>query len=145
MNRALWFVIALTCGACGGSNRLYPVQGKVLYRGEPAVGAVVTFHRSDTGDTAPDQVAQGVVGKDGTFRLLTAGRGEGAAAGAYDVLVEWTAGLPAGPLSARGRGGAGGRKGTDVLKGRYADRARPLLHAEVKRGHNDLPPFELKD
>ena len=33
----------------------------------------------------------------------------------------------------------------DVLKGRYADPKRPLLHATVEAKATNLPPFELTD
>ena len=37
------------------------------------------------------------------------------------------------------------RSGPDRLKGRYFDISKPLLHAEVKPGSNQLTPFELTD
>jgi len=35
--------------------------------------------------------------------------------------------------------------GSDILKGRYADPKRPLLHATVEAKANNLPPFQLID
>ena len=37
------------------------------------------------------------------------------------------------------------RSGPDRLKGRYFDITKPLLHADVAAGSNQLPPFELTD
>ncbi|HZT79430.1 MAG TPA: hypothetical protein VFA26_04390, partial [Gemmataceae bacterium] len=49
--RWLPLLAALLCAAC--SSGLHPVRGKVTYQGQPARGAVVTFHpRGDDGLTA---------------------------------------------------------------------------------------------
>ena len=47
MKRLMWWVLAaaIVAGGCGSPAGLVPVSGKVLYRGEPAAGAVVYFHR----------------------------------------------------------------------------------------------------
>ena len=50
MIKRLVFVMAvvswsLAMSGCGNSAGFFPVSGKVLYRGEPAAGAVVYFHR----------------------------------------------------------------------------------------------------
>ena len=34
-------LLALACSSCGHSAKLYPVTGKVLVKGTPAVGATV--------------------------------------------------------------------------------------------------------
>src|SRR5262245_8202278 len=83
-------VCVAACPGCGGSNGLYPVSGKVLHNGEPAVGATVTFVRKGAAGV-DDQTPQGVVGDDGTFTLVGPA-GEGAAPGEYAVLVEWKEG-----------------------------------------------------
>ena len=47
MKKWMWWVLAsaIVAGGCGSPAGLVPVSGKVLYRGEPAAGAVVYFHR----------------------------------------------------------------------------------------------------
>jgi hypothetical protein len=127
---------ALAAASCGNAGGLYPVRGKVLYKGEPAAGATVSFVRKG-GDRLHDPTPQGVVGEDGTF-TLAGPSGEGAAPGEYVVLVEWKDG------AGRGRGRAPALTAPDRLKGRYLDANKPLLSAEVKPAANDLPSFELQ-
>src|SRR5262249_36239617 len=78
----------ILAAGCGNPSGTYPVSGKVLYRGEPATGAVVTFVRRDAADRMHEQVPQGVVRDDGTFSLASP-LGAGALPGEYAVLVEW--------------------------------------------------------
>jgi hypothetical protein len=142
---------AATCG-CGESNGLYPVYGQVKYKGEPAVGASVSFFpKAASGPQG--QVPRAEVESDGSFRLISGDLGSGAEPGQYAVLVEWRQG----PVrthrldTARSVGKAAAREGKplliadDRLKGRYFDIAHPRLAAEVKAGSNSLPPFELTD
>jgi hypothetical protein len=122
---------------CGNSAGIYPVCGKLLYRGEPAVGATVTFVRKGVTDRLQEQTPQGVVRDDGTFSLATP-LGAGALPGEYAVLVEWKVG--AGKI--KGRSPA--LNAPDRLNRRYLDPARPLLTATVEAKTNSLPPFELQ-
>ena len=48
MKKTSWCVLAaaIVAAGCGSPAGLVPVSGKVLYRGEPAAGAVVYFHRT---------------------------------------------------------------------------------------------------
>ncbi len=121
--------LLLACVACNKNNS-YPVSGKVTYRGYPASGAAVFFIRQGD-DSIDEPPIMGVVREDGSFSL-----GKGAPPGEYAVVIEWKQG--SGP-------GAGRRRGPDLLGRRYADPKNPRLHAEIKAGTNDLPPFELKD
>lgn len=145
-------VLAAALAGCGESNGLYPVYGQLKYKGEPASGATVYFHRQGPG-TPSGEVARGVVQTDGSFWLDTGDLGNGAAPGQYAVLVEWREG----PLrthrldTARsvGKAAARGSKplliADDKLKGRYFDVIHPRLTAEVKAEKNNLPPIELTD
>jgi hypothetical protein len=128
---------AVACLGCGSSSGVYPVSGKVLYRGQPAAGATVTFVRKGATDRLQEQVPQGVVRDDGTFSLASP-LGSGAAPGEYAVLVEWKVGAG----KARGRSPA--LSAPDRFKRRYLDPARPLLTATVEAKSNSLPPFELQ-
>jgi hypothetical protein len=127
-------VLALACVSCG--NGLYPVSGKVTYKGQPAAGAAVFFQRQGS-DPQNEHTIMGLVQEDGSFALVCGSQGKGAPPGDYDVFIEWK--------DARQRGRGRTQKTADKLQGRYADRRRPLLHATIKPEVNNLPPFELTD
>jgi hypothetical protein len=127
----------IACFGCGNSSGNYPVTGRVLYDGEPAVGATVTFIRQGAADRMQEHAPQGVVGEDGTFSLASP-LGAGAPPGQYAVLVEWKVG--AGKIMGR----SPGLNAPDRLNRRYLDPARPLLTATVEANNNSLPPFQLQ-
>jgi hypothetical protein len=157
-----WFlVLAVAAGSaaaagCGNAPGFYSVSGKVLYKGEPASGAIVYFHRADAPPSGGKGIPFGVANENGGFSLTCDGVGAGCPPGKYDVLVEWR-GQPDATVqskkSVRGKGKVTepavnrqmARQGVDRLKGRYFDIAKPLLHAEVLPQPNSLPPFELND
>ena len=126
-------VLALACASC---NNIYPVSGKVMYNGSPAAGATVFFIRQGGGSSA-EAAIMSIVQEDGSFELVCGSLGKGAPPGNYDVLIEWK------PVSGQSKGRP--QHGADVLKGRYADRKHPLLHATVESRATHLPPFELTD
>jgi hypothetical protein len=130
---------ALSLVALAGCNSsgLYPVSGKVLVNGEPAVGATVTFVRKGAVEPLKEQTPQGVVGEDGSF-TLNGPAGEGAPPGEYVVLVEWKEG------AGKARGRAPALSAPDRLKKKYLDPNKPQLTATVEAKSNMLPPFELK-
>jgi hypothetical protein len=139
MKRLVCYMAALTalaCGSCGNPNNLHPVSGTVLYKGKPAVGAVVFFQRR-AGDLMNEHTIMGIVQKDGSFTLVCGPYGKGVPAGEYDVLIQWKQDVK------HPKGLA--RNGQDRLNGRYADLKRPRLHAVVKAEVNHLPPLELTD
>jgi hypothetical protein len=119
--------------ACSGEQRkpVFPVQGKVLFEGKPAAGAVVFFH--PVGPAGPDALRpRATVEADGTFRLTTYKGPDGAPVGEYDVTVVWTR------PSRRGD-----EEGDSLLPARYRARATSKLRVEVKEQPNELPPFKL--
>jgi hypothetical protein len=113
---------------CGNANGLYPVRGKVMYKGEPATGAAVYFHRKDAPEPLKEQTLQGIVQQDGAFELAGAD-GPGAIPGDYIVLIEWKKGP--------------GIKAPDRFKGKYLSMKKPLFTAQVQPKTNDLPAFEI--
>jgi hypothetical protein len=149
---AVFVSVILPCAGCGNSAGLSPVDGKVLYKGEPAAGARLYFHRTDS-DTSHGPVPSAVVADDGRFQVTCGDLGYGAIPGTYNVLVEWREG----PLRTHradlakkvgkeaAKGGKFELKADDRLHGRYLDPGHPKLHAEVKLGSTSLPPFELTD
>jgi hypothetical protein len=130
-------VCALACSACGNSSGLYPVSGTVLYNGEPAVGANVTFLKKDAIGHLNQTPLGAVVGPDGTF-TLAGPDGEGAIPGEYIVLIEWKEGAGKVP----GRSPA--LSAPDRLNKKYLNAQEPLLMTTVEAKTNRLPAFELK-
>jgi hypothetical protein len=129
-------VLALASASCSNKNNLYPVSGKVTYKGSPASGATVFFRRQG-GDAMNDHMVMGIVQEDGSFELVCGSLGKGAPPGEYDVLIEWK------HVSGQSKGRP--LHGPDKLKGRYADPKRPLLYAKIEAKVTNLPPFELTD
>jgi hypothetical protein len=124
--------IALACVSCA---KIYPVSGKVTYNGAPASGATVFFFRQG-GDRGNEPAILSIVQQDGTFELVCGSLGKGAPPGEYDVLIEWK------PKRVRSQGRR--QPGPDdILKGRYADRKRPLLHVAVEARATNVANFEL--
>ncbi len=69
---------------CSGNNKVVPVQGVLTWEdGTPVDGATVTFMPQ----AKDGRQAAGLTGKDGSFTLTMGGRGEGAFAGDYKVVV----------------------------------------------------------
>ena len=148
-----------SCGPGGGPG-LYPVTGKVTYKGEPAAGAQVVL--APDGPPAPGAPGGGeppsaIVEEDGRFTVSSGARGDGAPPGKYKVLITWRTGLAADAAKAdeatakkrRSRAVAKPDKhamlAPDRLKGRYTDAGKSRLSVEVKAGTNNLDPFDLTD
>ncbi len=152
------------CVSCGGpAAGLSAVSGKVVCNGQPAAGAVLSFHRK-AGEPPPPQAAankipSAVVRDDGSFTVETPPLGYGAAPGKYSILVQWSEASDPAQSRSTGKPKVATIKGKrvvmtkhdkleplapDRLKGRYSDANKPLLQAEVKSGPNDLGTLELE-
>jgi hypothetical protein len=138
LSMCLMATVALAGGSCRNPHHLYPVSGKVLYRGQPAVNAAVILRRPDV-DPLEQQMIMGIVQVDGSFAVVCESYGKGAPPGEYDVLIEWN------HDPRLTRAGSNARHPPDRLKGRYADPKHPRFHVTVKAESNELPPFELTD
>src|SRR5450759_5243476 len=68
-------VLALACASCGNKNNIYPVLGKVTYKGSPAAGATVFFYRQG-GDSMNEHLIMGIVQEDGSFELVCGSLGK---------------------------------------------------------------------
>ena len=126
--------LVLASASCGNKSSIYPVSGRVTYKGSPASGATVVFYRQG-GDTMNEHMIMGIVQEDGSFELVCGPLGKGAPPGEYDVVIEWK------QVSGQREGRP--QHGPDRLNGRYADPKQPVLHATVEAKTNNLPPFEL--
>ncbi|MEK6261317.1 MAG: hypothetical protein AABP62_22175 [Planctomycetota bacterium] len=80
----LCFLSVLGCGGKGSAKRdpVYPVSGKITYKGAPVVGADVTF-ASDGGKRS----AFGRTDDKGAFRLTTFAANDGAVEGKHTVTI----------------------------------------------------------
>jgi hypothetical protein len=155
--------LALTLTSCGGTAEgLAPATGKVTCDGQPAVGAVLSFHRQSGGTPPPPAAANiipsATVQDDGSFAAESFPLGNGIAPGTYKVLIQWGEDAEAGKagdgtssktVSSRGkkvtvtRRSKFGNVREDRLKGRYADLEKTRFQAEIKPGSNDLGTYEI--
>ena len=79
-----WWRSALSCSR----TTIYPVSGKVTYKGSPASGAAVFFFRQGA-DSVNEPAIMSIVQDDGSFELVCGSLGKGALPGDYDVVIEW--------------------------------------------------------
>jgi hypothetical protein len=122
------------CGSKESRKPVYPVRGKVLVAGKPAVKAQVTFHPLNDPNNPLRPNAD--VEADGTFTLSTFTAGDGAPAGEYAVTVLW--------LESTVATGGDAETGPDKLGGRYSKPETSGLRVQVREGSNDLATFQLK-
>jgi hypothetical protein len=129
--------LTLGSSACNKSSiKLYPVRGQVFYKNQPATSAQIVLQpqeQSGAGDAkAPQPMAHGTVGADGSFALRTEPYGEGAVPGNYNVLITWYDTNPKDP-----------EKPINKLPLKYADQSKPAIQVTVKEEKNELTPFKL--
>ncbi|OAI53043.1 hypothetical protein AYO47_05560 [Planctomyces sp. SCGC AG-212-M04] len=77
-------LFAAGCGSSAPSNRekVFPVKGKVVYKGKPVTNADITFICKEK-----DRGAFGRTDGDGVFQLTTFSSNDGAVAGKHTVVV----------------------------------------------------------
>ena len=129
-------VLALSLTACTNSDRkpVFPVQGKVIYRGKPATGARVIFHPQDEdGPQSPRPSAD--VQPDGSFRLSTYVSQDGAPPGRYAVTIFWPSATRIVDTE---------NAGPDQLQGRYSNHKTTPIRVEIMAGANVLETFKLE-
>jgi hypothetical protein len=128
----LMLVPLILCSCAGQTHKpVFPVQGKVLYKGKPTPKAIVFFHRIGEKDEN-EPIPRGVVGQDGTFQISTFGINDGAPPGQYAVTVVWKS------------DDKGGDRQDDLLPAQYMFPNFSGLTAQVKEARNDLEPFQLR-
>ncbi|HSQ54322.1 MAG TPA: hypothetical protein VLM40_01145 [Gemmata sp.] len=135
-------VIALTATGCSSGEKLNPVKGKVLYKGEPLAGATVSFHPKGANDLKR-QPAIGLTQEDGTFTVKT-GPDDGAPAGDYVVTIICTAQPKAADGKKKILSFGSEDISVDRLGGAYANMANSKINVTIKDGKNELEPFNLK-
>jgi hypothetical protein len=150
---ALSALVLASCGR-GEGPPLYSVHGKVIFNGQPAVGATLMFQREDAPPSSPNSaplVPVGQADEEGNFSLETGELGYGAPAGKYKVLIQWrtkidgnAAPVAASPKKSRYKLVADKPDGVpDRLEGRYMKPDTARIRVEVKPETNNLEPFEV--
>jgi hypothetical protein len=135
-----WILGLFAVAGCGeGKIPLYPVTGKVLVDGQPAAGAMVIFCPIEGSEELMRERPLGIAGADGTFLLTTFLKDDGAPAGQYKVIAQWTTNSTSADPRRAGRGGGG----VDRLRGKYFNLDRTPFTATIEEGTNELAPFEL--
>lgn len=127
-------VFAIGCGnASSNLPTCYPVSGKVLIDGKPAVRATVVFHPQAPWDDGKLYGGQTLTGDNGDFRLTTFSAGDGVPTGEYivTIIAPW--------VSKNGQDVAV----PDLLNQRYATPDKSPLKVQVEQSPLELPPFEL--
>lgn len=81
---SLVLIASLALVACNSQRKLMPISGRVTIDGQPLETGKVTVWVKDY------RPAQGMIGKDGRFTLLTRVSGDGCAIGEHDVTVSST-------------------------------------------------------
>jgi hypothetical protein len=124
-------VLTLALPGCFENRKpVFPVRGKVLFRGQPAEGALVVFNPLDESD--PQAVKpQGMVGSDGSFEMSTYGEKDGAPAGEYIVSFVWMIENPK------------TKKIWSPLPARFMQPDKSGWRLTIKDGPNELQPFLL--
>lgn len=121
------------CDAQPGKVTTHPVHGQILYDGKAAAGVRVFL--LPTSAPAPPEVPMnphGVTGSDGRFALSTYIEGDGAAEGAYQIILFWPPETKEGEEESR----------DDRLFGWYSA-VQSKMTIEVKPGDNAVPTLNL--
>jgi hypothetical protein len=112
---------------------VFPVTGKVTFKGKPAEGAQVVLFPVNT-ENAAELSPSGTVRKDGTFALTAYEPGDGAPEGDYVATVSWR-------KMVIGDGGAAA--GPDVIPKQYSSAATSPVKVSVKGGPIQIPPIAI--
>jgi len=131
-SKCVCLALLLAAIGCGSRQpervKIYPARGAVIFKGQPAAGAIVRVHG------VAGATPRAVVRKDGTFALTTYEAGDGVPPGRYRVSVYW-----------RRQGQEDGDEGPFLIPERYSRPESSGLEIEIKpEAQNDLSPFNLK-
>ncbi|GAC1467195.1 MAG: hypothetical protein NVSMB9_08550 [Isosphaeraceae bacterium] len=142
MHRGAFFlragILAACFAGCGETDTVqkkavYPVKGSVILPdGKPLTMGRVVFVPKDGLENST-----ATLGANGSFSLNTAGSGEGAPPGEYQVRIE-----PDESTLPKARGSAT-QKAQLPFAGKYSDESSSELTATIKPEPNELPPFKL--
>ena len=139
-----WFVFmclfGLSSTGCsqGGLPNMIPIEGKVIYNGEPLKFGYVAYVPVDK---VNGRTAKGVIQPDGTFRMTTLKMNDGVQIGDYTIAVV------AQPLSGTGLNPDGTRlaPGALVTPVKYAHDLQSGLTDNVDADHSGYKELILTD
>lgn len=127
-------IVASLLGCERGEPRpeLHPVHGSLSVNGQPAEGALLSFHPAGGRNfDARGSRPWATVERDGSFTVSTYSHHDGAPGGEYRISVAWLDD----PSSS---------DPVDRLAGRYASPAQSQWHVHVVPGENRLAAYEIK-
>lgn len=129
-------VVALVTGCNFESPRLpvFPVTGKVTYKGQPADGAQVVLFPVNP-DIAAEIAPSARVQKDGSFAITAYDPGDGAPEGDYVVTVSWRKVV---------KDKAGDFAGPNVIPKEYGSAATSPVKISVKGAPTEIPLIAIK-
>jgi hypothetical protein len=134
------FLAILATSACSSSSTpLYPVEGKVLYKGKEISNVLVTFHPIG-GDPIKALRPTGLSGENGAFTVST-GKDAGAPPGEYSVTFNWRKEIPIKEKKGMSMGPA-----TDIVdgfNGTFSDPSKSNHKVTIKSAQTKLEPFQL--
>lgn len=130
----LFFVFLLV--GCGSQKRVptFPVSGKVLVNGKPAVDLFVTFHPTPKKD-GQSFLPFGKTDENGDFKLSTFRNGDGVPSGDFLVVFEWRE--KSGTFKSQ-------FEGPDRLKGKFSKPESSTFKISITNQTTILEPFELQ-
>jgi hypothetical protein len=151
MRVAAAIVSVASLGCAGGDHPpVYPVKGKVTFKGKPITEGSVIYQLEGGGDpkSSPAEPGSGpfrVSGRiqaDGTFQLWAFPGIEGMPEGHYKVGISSRRGRTEGAIF--DTGSKEKKRNNDVLRGRYSDPKTSGLKDEVAKGRPNQPSFDLQ-
>jgi hypothetical protein len=133
---AISTITGVACEKTELRTPVFPVRGKVLFRGQVPANALVIFHPTvNANPTAPRPT--GRVNANGNFTLTTFAENDGAPAGDYNVTIIWS-------VQKEGNDDYDdGANMVDLLQGYYSSPKTSGIRRQVKEGENELEPILL--
>ena len=130
-------LLALLLPSCGdGRKKCYPVSGKILVDGKPALDCFVYLYPANPadGEGKDRTIPLAMTDETGAFSLSTYDTNDGAPTGEYVVTFTW-----------RERSGLlkNQYEGKDRLNGKYASPDKSTIRLTIEKKPTDLPPYEL--
>ena len=120
--------------------QVFPVQGKLLFDGEPMAGARITLHRVGEAEGG-EHYPRATTDEQGVYQLSTLVSEDGAPEGNYVMVVYW----PDPKVVARDPYGEGDKLPPDLLRRRFATPDASNLRATIPDAPTRLLPVDLND